>query len=233
MSFDSPLLEQPPWSALTTAHAAFALGNGLARRYRPDFAPMAGVREVSEACLQGLAALMAPGDVVSVFGAKPVQAGGDLAVVALKTVEQMVYRHRTAPSDAAAAAAAAPVLLSAADVPAMLELAELAQPGPFAPRTNELGCYLGIRDGGRLVAMAGERMRLDGFTEISAVCTHPDHRGRGLAAVLVRALMQSILQRGEVPFLHVFSDNAAAAALYAKLGFAHRRSLSVTVLRRK
>jgi predicted GNAT family acetyltransferase len=116
------------------------------------------------------------------------------------------------------------------DVPAMLALAAATQPGPFGPRTIELGRYLGIRRGGTLVAMAGERMRLDGFTEISAVCVHPDHRGRGYAADLVLALAASIVARSEVPFLHVFSSNAAAISLYRKLGFAPRRRLHLAVL---
>jgi ribosomal protein S18 acetylase RimI-like enzyme len=108
----------------------------------------------------------------------------------------------------------------------------LTKPGPFAQRTIVLGSYVGIRSGDQLVAMAGERMRFDGFTEISAVCTHPDHRGRGHAVLLVSALMRSILARGETPFLHIFSDNTSAAALYRKLGFTYRRSLTVTVLKR-
>jgi predicted GNAT family acetyltransferase len=111
-------------------------------------------------------------------------------------------------------------------------LAELTKPGPFAQRTIVLGSYIGIRSGDQLVAMAGERMRFDGFTEISAVCTHPAHRGRGHAVLLVGTLMRSILARGKTPFLHIFSDNTSAAALYRKLGFTYRRSLTVTVLQR-
>jgi hypothetical protein len=108
----------------------------------------------------------------------------------------------------------------------------LTKPGPFAARTIELGSYIGVRSGSHLVAMAGERMRFDGFTEISAVCTHPDHRGRGHARLLVRALMRDIVARGETPFLHIYSENAGAAALYRGLGFRYLRSLTVTVLKR-
>jgi len=115
----------------------------------------------------------------------------------------------------------------------MMHLVELTKPGPFAARTIALGSYIGIRQGGQLVAMAGERMRFDGFTEISAVCTHPDHRGRGHAFFLVGTLMRSILERGETPFLHIYSDNTSAAALYRKLGFTYRRSIAVTVLKRR
>jgi ribosomal protein S18 acetylase RimI-like enzyme len=224
---DAKQLEQPPWSALTTTHAALALGNELARRYPPDIAPMAGIREVSPACLDALAALMKPGDVVGLFGAEPVPANGDLDVVAHKLIEQMVYE-----GSEIARVTGEHSTLTLADVPEMEKLVELTQPGPFAPRTIVLGSYIGIRHGGELVAMAGERMRCDGFTEISAVCTHPDHRGRGHALFLVSTLMRNVLARGESPFLHIFSDNTSAAALYRKLGFAFRRPLTVTVLKR-
>jgi ribosomal protein S18 acetylase RimI-like enzyme len=225
---DPKQLERPPWSALTTTHARFALGNELARRYPPDIAPMAAVRDVSDACQQALASLMAPGDLVGLFGAKPAPANGDLIVIAQKTVEQMVYESRDA-----VRITGEHVTLTPAEVPDMMHLVELTKPGPFAARAIALGSYIGIRQRGQLVAMAGERMRFDGFTEISAVCTHPDHRGRGHAFFLVGTLMRHILARGETPFLHIYSDNTSAAALYQKLGFTYRRSLAVTVLKRR
>ena len=112
--------------------------------------------------------------------------------------------------------------LTPADVPEMLHLAELTKPGPFAARTIALGSYVGIRSGGRLVAMAGERI-IDGFTEISAVCSHPDYRARGFSSLLVITLMRQILERSETPFLHVFDYNTSATALYRKLGFPRQR----------
>jgi predicted GNAT family acetyltransferase len=120
--------------------------------------------------------------------------------------------------------------LGAADVPAMLELTALTKPGPFFARTYELGQYLGSRDGDELVAMARERMRFDGFTEISAVCVRPDHRGKGHAQRLIRALIKGIADRGEIPFLHVFVSNLNAVALYERLGFVVRATLQVTAL---
>jgi len=224
---DAKQLEQPPWSALTSTHAALALGNALARRYPPDIAPMAGIRDVSPACLDALAALMKPDNVVGLFSAEPVPANGDLVVVGHKMIEQMIYQGREI-----LPAMGEHVPLTPADISEAEELVALTKPGPFARRTIMLGSYIGVRDGGQLVAMAGERMRFDGFTEISAVCTHPDHRGRGHAFRLVSALMQSILARGETPFLHIYSDNARAAVLYRKLGFRHRRSMTVTVLKK-
>ena len=221
MGPDPKQLERPIWSALTTTHASFALGNDLARRYPPDISPMAAVRDVSQdPCLQSLTKLLAPGDVVGLFSTEQVPADRNLAVIAQKVIDQMVYERGEAASISGVV-----VKLTPADVPEMLHLAELTKPGPFAARTIALGSYIGIRSGGQLVAMAGERMKFDGFTEISAVCSHPDHRGRGLSSLLVSTLMRQILERSETPFLHVFDDNTSASALYRKLGFTRRRSL--------
>lgn len=115
------------------------------------------------------------------------------------------------------------VALGVAEVPEMLELIAETKPGPFFPRTVEFGGYMGFRDGGRLVAMAGERLKCPGFTEISAVCTLPSHRGRGLGTALVLSLAQSIRARGEHPFLQVASGNVNAIRLYLALGFTLRR----------
>jgi len=224
---DRRLLDRPPWSALTTTHSRFALGDGLARRYRPDVAPMAALREDSPECLQALHGLMQGGDVVGLFSSEPVAASGNLKLIAHKGLEQMIYEGGKPPPAGHEYEALTPD-----DVPEMMQLAKLTQPGPFAVRTIELGGYIGMRCGGQLVAMAGERMRFGGFTEISAVCTHPDHRGRGHASALVRVLMRNILDRGETPFLHIFTDNTRARALYRQLGFSHRRSLTVTILKR-
>lgn len=115
-------------------------------------------------------------------------------------------------------------MLGLGDVPEMLELVALTKPGPLLDRTVELGTYLGIRHEGRLVAMAGERMRPAGWSEISAVCTHPDHRGRGLAGRLIRAVAAAVRERGELPFLHAAAANTGAVQLYESMGFALRRS---------
>ena len=170
---------------------------------------------------------MRPGDVVGLFGPEPVSEAGDLLVVSYKHIDQMICdRQDNSPQTR-------PVTeLTPADVPDMLHLVELTKPGPFSVGAIMLGSYLGIRCAGKLIAMAGERMRFDGYTEISAVCTHPGYRGCGYASSLVRALVRQIITRGETPFLHLYSDNTIAAALYTKLGFALQRRLIVTVLRR-
>ena len=114
----------------------------------------------------------------------------------------------------------------------MLELTTLTKPGPFGPRTHELGTYIGIRDGARLAAMAGERLKVPGFTEVSAVCTHPDFLGRGYAGILMSKVMQGVRERGETPFLHVREDNTRAIGLYERLGFTTRHKGHFAVLRR-
>jgi predicted GNAT family acetyltransferase len=122
--------------------------------------------------------------------------------------------------------------LSAPDVPEMLELTALTKPGPFNRRTHELGTYLGIRRDGRLVAMAGERLKVPGYTEVSAVCTHPDHAGHGYARILMTEVMRRICYRGETPFLHVREDNVRAIELYKRLGFKQRVLSHLAVLRK-
>jgi predicted GNAT family acetyltransferase len=126
-----------------------------------------------------------------------------------------------------------PVTLGADDVPEMMALTELTKPGPFGARTHELGAFLGVRIDGRLVAMAGERMKPGNYTEMTAVCVHPSHRGRGYGQILLAAISRQILARGEIPFLHVFSNNSSAIALYRRQGMEIRRRLHVTVLQKQ
>ena len=151
-----------------------------------------------------------------------------MRLVKASVLDQMVAEGGIDASDADF-----PVLeLGDADAPEMLALATLCRPGPFFARTHALGGFIGVRDGeGRLIAMAGERYQIGRFTEISAVCTHPDHRGRGLARALMRVVGSRIAARGETPFLHTFPDNAGAIALYQSLGFRRRADIHYTRLR--
>ena len=125
------------------------------------------------------------------------------------------------------------VTLGVDDVPAMIELTALTKPGPFSARTHELGTFLGIRVDGQLVAMAGERMKPAHYTEMTAVCVHPSHRGRGYGQMLLSAISRQIVSRGEIPFLHVFTSNHSAIALYRRQGMEIRRRLHVTVLKKE
>jgi predicted GNAT family acetyltransferase len=226
---DTHPLDSVVWRAVTSAQESFAEGDERARRYPADIAPFAAMVDTKPASFRSLLALIRGDDQITLFTTEEVEPPSALSVLRRDSVDQMVLEDAVA----RAAQPEAPIVaLGGADVTEMLALANVTQPGPFRPRTIELGHYIGIRRQGALVAMTGERMRLDGFTEISAVCVEPAHRGHGFAAELVRSLASSIAARSEIPFLHVFSSNHAAIALYRKLGFTLRRRMHLAVLRR-
>ena len=215
-------LDNPLWAALSGPQAHLAVRLGRAARFLPDISPFAAVAD--DGGWADLAALVGEGGTAVVPGAPDVPPPGWELVGAIPGV-QMDGTRLEGGADPEA------VALGPADVPEMLDLVERTQPGPFLPRTIMLGTYLGIRRGGALVAMAGERMRPPGWTEISAVCTDPAHRGRGLAARLVRAVGAVVRERGDVPFLHTTADNAGAIRLYEVLGFTLRREIFFGALR--
>lgn len=215
------------WRALTSAHESLAEGGERARRYPAAIAPFAATVDTEPPSFRSLLALVGEDDQIALFTTKEIEPPSTFAVVRRDAVDQMILEDG---GDCAAQPDAAIVALGVADVPQMLALTSVTQPGPFGPRTIELGHYIGIRRRGVLVAMAGERMRLDGLTEISAVCVEPTYRGQGFAVDLVRSLVSSIAARSEIPFLHVFSSNHAAIALYRRLGFTLRRRMHLAVL---
>jgi ribosomal protein S18 acetylase RimI-like enzyme len=226
---DTLLLDNPIWYALSTAQHALAQGNGLAKRFPNDVAPFGGLIDQSAAAYDALEEIL-PGAVTALFlDAKPTLPS-DWEMVHSGEMYQMIYE---APLPGGAHAEENKVFpeLTKADVPEMLALTKLTEPGPFLPRTIELGAYLGVHDSGSLVAMAGERLHLTGFTEISAVCTHPQYRGRGYGNVLLSALICRIMRRGETPFLHVRTGNVTAVGLYEKLGFKVRAQLHLAVIK--
>jgi len=221
-------LDNVVWSALTGRQREFSEGDDRARRYLVDVAPFAGLRDVSPASLASLLPLALEGHRLAIFSVEPMPPVEGLKVLLTGTGHQMIASQVASPLQSRDVER-----LDDSAMPEMLALVERSQPGPFAARTNRLGNYLGIRASGQLVAMAGERMKIDGFTEISAVCTHPDHRGHGYAHDLVSLVAQAVLDRGEQPFLHVFSENFPAIALYERLGFTIRRTMHVTVVAAK
>ena len=220
-------LDHVIWRALTSRNSNMAEGDHLALRYPAPIAPFAATIDTSTVSFRSLLALLPADDRIALFTLHEIRPPPFLSVLERGAVDQMVLvkmpvHHRSVPI----------VTLDARDVPDMQALVEATHPGPFGPRTIELGEYIGARRQGILVAMAGERMRLDGFTEISAVCVHPSCRGQGLAAELVSTLVRSIRSRGETPFLHVFNSNRAAIDLYLKLGFVLRRPMHLALLAR-
>ncbi|MGW2447745.1 GNAT family N-acetyltransferase [Streptomyces sp. NPDC001675] len=211
----SHVLDNPAWAALTGPHAHFAERVGRAARYPLDVAPFHAVTDEDDPrAWADLATLVGPGGSAAIRGVSEPPTGWEL--VQTGPGVQLVDTGLRAEPDPEA------VLLGPADVPDILDLVARTRPGPYLPRTVELGTYLGIRHRGRLIAMAGERLRPPGWTEISAVCTDPDHRGRGLATRLVRAVAAGIKERGEQPFLHASATNTDAIRLYESLGFTLR-----------
>ena len=219
-------LDRPAWSALTGRQSAVAVAEGLARRYAPDHGLFAAVPAWSEESLADLSRLVQAHGPVALLQADeaPPPKGTTLTSRALGW--QMISVE--APDAPPPGFAITP--LTEADAAEMLALATLTAPGPYFARTHRLGSFVGVKEDGRLVAMAGERMKPDGHTEVSGVCTHPDRRGRGYAAGLMRHVAAAIRARGEVPFLHVYAANTVAIALYQSLGYVLRREVVMTGL---
>jgi predicted GNAT family acetyltransferase len=221
------MLDRPVWAALTTAHVGLSVGGALARRYAPDVNLFAAARDDSAAALTALTELVQPGERVYLADVPDVAVPSGLVLVkAAKGVQMIATRSIRAVEEDDI------VQLSDADAPEMLALATLTEPGPFLARTHTMGTFRGIRLGGRLAAMAGERFRFPGHTEVSGVCTHPDFRGRGLARRLSAAVAARIESRGERPFLHAWKSNHVAIALYESLGFEIRAEVNIKVVER-
>jgi ribosomal protein S18 acetylase RimI-like enzyme len=231
-SEDMHPLDNVVWHSLNTRHAGWAESYDEARRFIPEISTLAGFMEPTERGYAALAELTEPGTMVNLALAAPLEAApSGWSFVRGTPMPQMVYAgDRTALS---ASANGEEILeLGTADAAEMMELTGLTKPGPFAPRTYELGTYLGIRRNGKLIAMAGERLKVPGYTEVSAICTHPEHTGRGYARILTTEIMRRILNRDEISFLHVRQDNRRAIELYERLGFRCRVVRYHAVLKR-
>ncbi len=220
-------LDRPIWSALSTAHAGLSRGGPLAKRYVPDVNVFASTADESPAALAALEELVAPGEQVYLLQVPAIAIPPGLTAAKRAIGVQMVARRGMpeVPRDDM-------LVLGEADASEMLALAQLTEPGPFRLRTRVMGEFIGIRINGRLAAMAGERFRCPGYTEVSGVCTHPDFRGRGLARRLSSVVAAKIQARGETPFLHSWKTNGPAIALYESLGFVLRTEMDVVVLER-
>jgi len=219
----SHVLDNPVWFALVGPQADFAHGRGLARHFYRDMAPFSAVEEATTAAYADLASDLPSNTEARLF--RPSDEAlppGWLAIDAFPMLQMVPKHDRPIAEDYAV-----PDDLTEADVLAMRELVDVAKPGPFGPRTHRLGRFVGYRENGRLVAMAGERLRLPSYVELSAICTHPVARGRGLAGKLMRCLMNRAIVRGESPFLHVRLENREAVSLYHRLGFTVRREIWV------
>ncbi|CAL9422215.1 GNAT family N-acetyltransferase [Streptomyces sp. NPDC057340] len=223
---DDPVLDDPVGQSLGGRHAHLARRLGRAATYPTDVATFSSVSAAPDAeDWADLARLLGPGAFADLFDCPAVPPATWEPVFSLEG-RQMIWPGDGRPGRPGAPSGTDVVELDADSVPEMLDLAARTKPGPFWPRTPELGTYLGVRIDGTLVAMAGERLRPAGWTEISAVCTAPEARGQGHAARLVGALAARIVARGDRPFLHVAEANTAAIALYERLGFKTRRPVT-------
>jgi GNAT superfamily N-acetyltransferase len=220
-------LDNAVWWALGSRHRALSRAQGRARRYRSDVSVFAAVDVFDPASWSDLAELIGPSGSCALFCTgipEELPPGWD---------EKVRGRGRQMIVGPDTLASAAPVSLrrlTAHDVPQMVELVALTEPGPFRTGTIEMGRYYGHFEGERLLSMAGERLACEGYTEISAVCTHPEARGRGLASALTHHAANGILGRGQTPFLHVAESNDSARRVYEKLGFEQRCFVDIVVL---
>jgi predicted GNAT family acetyltransferase len=226
-------LDNVIWKALTTRQAEFAESFNQARRFMPEVSPLAALSEPTPEGYESLAALLGTGGTVGLFLEMPYQPRPGWSFVAGAPMPEMVYEDASAALSRSSADSDPEIVeLGAADSPDMMALTALTKPGPFNKRTHELGTYLGIRRDGKLVAMAGERLKVPGYTEVSAICTHPEHTGHGYARILTNEVVKRIRSRGETPHLHVREDNVRAVELYERLGFRQRVLLHFAVLRK-
>jgi predicted GNAT family acetyltransferase len=221
-------LDRPVWASLTTYHVALSDGNELARRFARDVNLFASARDDSPEAVAELARLVKPGETIFILQVPEIVIPAGLTEVkAAQGIQMVASRGMTVETSSFDIQQ-----LTEEDAPEMLALATLTEPGPYLARTPAMGTFIGIRIGGRLAAMAGERMRFPGYTEVSGVCTHPEFRGRGLARCLSAAVVSGIEARGDQAFLHAWKSNHSAISLYEGLGFELRAEVNVAVLTR-
>ena len=225
-------LDRPIWNALTGPQAHFAEVSGSARRFPPAVTTLGALDTIGEQSFADLASLQESHQVTALFLEQAPQLPAGWRLVMTLPLLQMVYQEGSASSQKSRASTPRWSEMGTTDEAEMLALAKLTEPGPFGTRTRELGTFLGVRHEGKLVAMAGVRLHVPGFTEVSAVCTHPDHTGRGYAAELTLEVMARIRQRGETPFLHVRGNNTRAIPIYERLGFKKRTQFHLAVVQK-
>ena len=212
------VLDNPVWNALTGRHERFAEGDGLARRYRPEVSVFGGLAHDGPEAWNALAELLGAGGRTVLVSPSRVEGPAGWYKLFEGRGDQMVFDSPVPEVDRPAGFRA----LTDDDVPAMVDLVALTKPGPFTAGTIAFGGYLGVFEDGRLIAMAGQRIQVPGYTEISAVCTHPEAQRRGLGATMTMAVAGEIAARGETPILHVAEGNDNARRVYERLGFRSR-----------
>jgi GNAT superfamily N-acetyltransferase len=224
--------DNPPMEALCSSHRHFAITAGRAWKYPADVSPFAAIEDNSFEALRDLCSIMEPGEATYIISEALLAVPKGLSCGAPFGVKQMSYpRDQLLPGGFESDVMVEP--LTCENAAEMVELTSIAFPGFFRIRTCEMGRYYGIRHGGRLVAMCGERMNIRDYHEISGLCTHPDFRGRGYAAVLMMQLMRDHRAAGLHSYLHVSANNANAIALYERMGFDHRGEFQMRLITRE
>jgi predicted GNAT family acetyltransferase len=220
------VLDRPIWSALDTRHRAFAQGDKLARRYPLSIVPFAATATDDVESLQALGKLVPANESVILLQADAIALPVGLSAISTAFGVQMIAEVplQTVTDERVQR-------LTQDDAAEMLALASLTKPGPFTLEALSLGGFWGVKVEGRLVAMAGERMKQPGYTELSGVCSHPEFRGAGLGRLLSLFVSDQIMARGEIPYLHAYATNAAAIRLYESIGFRLRSTMNVAVVR--
>ncbi|WFU09741.1 GNAT family N-acetyltransferase [Rhizobium sp. CB3090] len=224
----SHILDRPAWNALRTAHATLAEGSERARRYPPSIVPFAAPADDTAESLEALASLPAADEIMALVEANPMPIPKGLTIISEDKLVQMIAEQ---PYERISDSRIEP--LTEADAPEMLALATLTKPGPFTLRAQSLGTFWGMKIDGRLVAMAGQRMRQPGFTELSGLCTHPDFQGRGLGRLLFRFVASEISARDETVYLHARAANTLAISLYKAMGFRLRSEMNLRIVTRR
>ncbi len=222
------VLDNPAWNAMISANSHLALGNHRVKYFLDEVGPFAGLKNYDEISLRELYDLIPLNRRVAIPANIPLKIPGYWKLIDTVVALQMVFDK----SQLGEVNNSNIVSLQTEHVPVMIALTQLTRPGPFLKRTIEFGNYKGIFNSGRLVAMAGQRMHPYNFAEISAVCTHPDHRGKGYGRLLINNQVHQIIKESNIPFLHVRADNENAIKLYKRLGFTVRSEMNIYVLQK-
>ena len=222
------VLDNPIWHALISGNRNMSIGTELVKYFPKEVAPFAGLKKVNESSLKLLFDMISPERIVILITAESIEIPASWNIIYQSIILQMVSKNSKQPGLPQEEI----VPLKKIHVPQMLALTSLTNPGPFFERTIEFGNYTGIFKSGKLIAMAGQRLHVNQYVEISAVCTHPDHVGKGYGSMLIQHQAQQILQQGEIPFLHSRSDNDQAIRLYKALGFITRQEMNLNIIQK-
>jgi ribosomal protein S18 acetylase RimI-like enzyme len=223
------LLDNPAWNALSSGNRDLALGTDDVKFFPEDVSPFAGLKRFNKQAFHELFSLISPGRPIIIPSTHKLQIPGYWKIIREVVALQMIFNK----SEVITKVNPRIVSLSEKDIPQMIALTQLTEPGPFLQRTIEFGNYKGIFNSGELIAMAGQRMHSYNYVEISAVCTHPDHTGNGYARSLMNDQVRKIVNEGNIPFLHVRDDNKHAIELYKRIGFTVRTEMNIYVLQKE